>query len=51
MAKTSSESVRVFMEQLAAKNPGQPEFIQAVHEVAESVMPLVMLNRPPVRLR
>jgi glutamate dehydrogenase/leucine dehydrogenase len=29
------------MEQLVAKNPGQPEFIQAVHEVAESVMPIV----------
>ena len=41
MSKTSSDAVRVFMEQLAAKNPGQPEFIQAVHEVAESVMPIV----------
>ncbi len=37
----SSESVRVFMEQLAAKNPGQPEFLQAVQEVAESVMPTI----------
>jgi glutamate dehydrogenase/leucine dehydrogenase len=41
MAKTSSDAVRAFMEQLAAKNPGQPEFIQAVHEVAESVMPTI----------
>ena len=41
MSKTSSDTVRVFMEQLAAKNPGQPEFLQAVHEVAESVMPTV----------
>jgi hypothetical protein len=29
------------MEQLAAKNPGQPEFLQAVQEVAESVMPTI----------
>jgi len=29
------------MDQLVAKNPGQPEFIQAVHEVAESVMPII----------
>ena len=35
------ESVSAFMERLVAKNPGQPEFIQAVHEVAESVMPIV----------
>ena len=41
MAKSSSDTVRVFMEQLAAKNPGQPEFIQAVQEVAESVMPTI----------
>jgi glutamate dehydrogenase (NADP+) len=41
MSKTSSDTVRVFMEQLVAKNPGQPEFIQAVQEVAESVMPTI----------
>ncbi len=35
------DAVSAFMEQLVAKNPGQPEFIQAVHEVAESVMPIV----------
>jgi len=29
------------MERLVAKNPSQPEFIQAVHEVAESVMPII----------
>jgi len=40
MSKTS-EAVNVFMEQLADRNPGQPEFIQAVHEVAESVMPVI----------
>ena len=41
MAKSSSDTVRVFMEQLAVKNPGQPEFLQAVQEVAESVMPTI----------
>jgi glutamate dehydrogenase (NADP+) len=41
MPKPSSDAVRVFMEHLAAKNPGQPEFIQAVHEVVESVMPVI----------
>ncbi|MCE5268714.1 MAG: NADP-specific glutamate dehydrogenase [Planctomycetaceae bacterium] len=35
------DAVSAFMDQLVAKNPGQPEFIQAVHEVAESVMPIV----------
>jgi glutamate dehydrogenase/leucine dehydrogenase len=29
------------MEQLTARNPGQPEFIQAVHEVADSIMPVI----------
>jgi glutamate dehydrogenase (NADP+) len=32
-----SEYVNRLMAQLAAKNPGEPEFHQAVHEVAESV--------------
>ncbi|MEN6457795.1 MAG: NADP-specific glutamate dehydrogenase [Thermoguttaceae bacterium] len=35
------DAVSAFMDQLVARNPGQPEFIQAVHEVAESVMPIV----------
>lgn len=29
------------MAQLAAKNPSQPEFLQAVHEVVDSVMPVI----------
>ena len=32
-----SEYVTRLMTQVAAKNPGEPEFHQAVHEVAESV--------------
>jgi len=35
------DAVSAFMDQVVAKNPGQPEFIQAVHEVAESVMPVI----------
>ncbi len=34
-----------FMEQLVAKNPGEPEFHQAVHEVVESLVPV--LERHP----
>ena len=35
-----SNNVEQFMSQVAARNPGEPEFLQAVHEVAESVLPL-----------
>lgn len=34
-------SVEAFMADLVARNPGQPEFHQAVREVVESVMPIV----------
>lgn len=34
-------SVEAFMEQVIARNPGEPEFHQAVREVVESVMPVV----------
>ncbi|MDD5483249.1 MAG: NADP-specific glutamate dehydrogenase [Kiritimatiellae bacterium] len=34
------QSIEYFMESVVAKNPGEPEFHQAVREVAESVMPL-----------
>jgi glutamate dehydrogenase (NADP+) len=40
MSKTT-DSVSAFMEQVESKNPGQPEFLQAVHEVVESVMPVI----------
>ena len=36
-----SSAVDAFMAQLVAKNPAEPEFHQAVHEVVESVMPIV----------
>jgi len=43
---SSSVSARVteFMEQVVARNPGEPEFHQAVREVVESVMPVIEAN-------
>ena len=37
----TSTAVNRFMEEVVAKNPGEREFHQAVHEVVESVMPVV----------
>ncbi len=37
----SSKAVEAFMAQVIARNPGEPEFHQAVREVAESVMPII----------
>ena len=34
-----------FMAHVVAKNPGQPEFHQAVREVVESIFPIVQANR------
>jgi glutamate dehydrogenase/leucine dehydrogenase len=36
-----SKAVESFMADLIAKNPAEPQFHQAVHEVVESVMPIV----------
>jgi len=37
----TSTAVDRFMEQIKAKNPGEPEFHQAVREVADSIIPVV----------
>ena len=37
----SVAQVDAFMALVKAKNPDQPEFLQAVHEVAEAVIPLI----------
>src|SRR5258706_816907 len=37
--QASSSHVEKFMEIIIAKNPGEPEFHQAVHEVAETIIP------------
>lgn len=39
-----SNSVDAFMAKVRAKNPAQPEFLQAVREVTESVMPVIETN-------
>lgn len=33
-----------FIQEVAAKNPGQPEFLQAVREVVESIFPFIEAN-------
>ena len=38
------ESVGRFLEQVAQRNPGQPEFLQAVTEVMESLWPFIEKN-------
>jgi glutamate dehydrogenase (NADP+) len=37
-------SLEHFMSDLAERNPGEPEFYQAVYEVAESVIPFILDN-------
>ncbi|RKZ26038.1 glutamate dehydrogenase, partial [bacterium] len=39
-----SSAVDAFMEQVKTKNPGQPEFHQAVFEVVSSLMPVIEKN-------
>jgi len=40
----SELNVKDFMEKIIARNPGEPEFHQAVQEVAESVIPFINAN-------
>ena len=46
--REASRAVESFMAWLTARNPGQPEFHQAVREVADSLMPFI-LDRPEYR--
>lgn len=39
-----SQSIATFVESVAKKNPNEPEFIQAVKEVAETVIPFIEEN-------
>jgi len=41
-----SQNYNSFIKQLKLKNPNQPEFIQAVSEVAEDVIPYIEQNNP-----
>ena len=38
------KNVKIFMDEIIAKNPGEKEFHQAVQEVAESIMPFINKN-------
>ncbi len=44
-AKSAEAEVRKFMRGLTRRNPGEPEFHQAVQEVVESLMPFVLQNK------
>jgi len=39
-----SDSIKKFVDQVAQSNPNEPEFMQAVHEVAETVIPFIESN-------
>ncbi|HEU0137382.1 MAG TPA: Glu/Leu/Phe/Val dehydrogenase dimerization domain-containing protein, partial [Flavobacterium sp.] len=39
-----SESIHSFVEAVARRNQNEPEFMQAVHEVAETVIPFIEQN-------
>src|SRR5688572_841268 len=40
-ALASTESIRLVLDTVAARNPHEPEFLQAVHEVLESIAPVL----------
>jgi glutamate dehydrogenase (NADP+) len=40
-----SQSITTFIEEVAKKNPNEPEFLQAVLEVAETVIPFIEENK------
>ncbi|UUX48616.1 NADP-specific glutamate dehydrogenase [Nisaea acidiphila] len=44
MAADQSTELEGFMERVKARNPGEPEFLQAVQEVAADIMPFVEAN-------
>src|SRR6478672_11336487 len=39
-----SDSLQSFMDVVSKRNPNEPEFLQAVHEVAETVIPFIEKN-------
>lgn len=45
MASTLEQELASFNEGLIKRNPGEPEFHQAVQEVAETLMPFILENR------
>ncbi|MBU4305285.1 MAG: NADP-specific glutamate dehydrogenase [Candidatus Omnitrophica bacterium] len=47
----ANSKVKKFMEEIIKKNPGEPEFHQAVQEVAESLMPFLEKNKKYLDLK
>ena len=45
MSQKHQEQIDAFMSKVRAMNPSEPEFLQAVHEVAEAIIPF-MENHP-----
>ncbi len=41
MSQEPKQLVNSFMERVKTKNPNEPEFLQAVHEVAETIIPFI----------
>ena len=39
-----NQKIKDFVEKVAIKNPGENEFLQAVHEVAENIIPFINKN-------
>ncbi|MEE9349655.1 MAG: NADP-specific glutamate dehydrogenase [Flavobacteriaceae bacterium] len=39
------KQINAFMDYAKAKNPNEPEFLQAVHEVAEAIIPFIEKNK------
>jgi glutamate dehydrogenase (NADP+) len=44
MANKYQAQIDAFMAEITSKNPNEPEFLQAVHEVAETVIPYIEEN-------
>ena len=44
MSDNTSHEIDHFMKGLIRRNPGEPEFHQAVHEVAETLIPFILSN-------
>ncbi len=45
MSTKHQKSIVQFMDQVRKRNPHEPEFLQAVHEVAESIIPFMEENK------
>ena len=43
-----SDSIKKFVDYVAQSNPNEPEFMQAVHEVAETVIPFIKEELKPL---